>query len=85
MFFMDVQDVCPNNCIPPQKNSINGICNKSIGCLCKQATDHDCSVIIKCQDDCNSNGLCHSNGKCACYPGWSGMIIISITIISLLN
>ncbi len=72
LFFMDIKDICPNNCVPPQKKSIKGTCNPQIGCLCFGATDHDCSVVMKCKSDCHDNGMCQSTGKCGCYPGWNG-------------
>ena len=31
VYFMDVQDICPNKCIPPQRNAIKGVCNENIG------------------------------------------------------
>jgi hypothetical protein len=70
-FIMNINDICPNKC------SNKGECKETekIGCVCNQGyTDHDCSLIIKCKEDCSKNGLCHNNGKCGCYPGWNGVI-----------
>ena len=36
--------------------------------------ENDCSLQIKCKDDCSARGVCMSDGKCSCYPGWAGEV-----------
>jgi len=34
--------------------------------------ENDCSIEIRCHLDCSNRGKCKSDGKCACYPGYTG-------------
>jgi len=34
--------------------------------------ENDCSIELKCHLDCSNRGKCQSDGKCGCYPGYTG-------------
>lgn len=29
-------------------------------------------LVISCNNLCNRHGICSTNDKCVCYPGWGG-------------
>ena len=48
-----------------------GFCSAEGKCSCYVGfSGDDCSVSLKCHDDCNSHGVCF-NGRCFCDPGFS--------------
>ena len=71
IFVFNTNENCPNKC------TNKGKCT-STGCECDVGfTTHDCSLKVKCRDDCSNNGQCHNNAKCGCYPGWSGVTCLT--------
>lgn len=57
---------CPNSC------SNNGNCLNE-QCNCKQGFfGNDCSMRVVCKDNCNNQGVCHTDQTCLCYNGFTG-------------
>lgn len=66
---MDIEEPCPNNC---GENENKGICKKE-GCFCLSPfTGIGCEIKMHCKNNCNSQGVCRSNGKCHCNEGFTG-------------
>lgn len=68
IYVFNTNEPCPSQCT----NQEHGVCRNN-HCACIQGFfGNDCGKKLQCKEQCLHRGVCKSNGKCGCYPGYKG-------------